>query len=307
MLEHTYFSLLTIRRFEERLIELKRAGAIQGSMHLCNGQEAVPVGACRALGPDDALTVTYRGHGWALARGIPPGELFAEVMGRESPLCGGRAGSAYLSSADHGLLGENSIVAAGLPIAAGAALAARFAGEGAVSLVSLGDGAMNQGAAHEALNMAGVMGLPLVTIVENNGWAELTPADAMVATETLAERAAIYGMPGVRVDGNDADAVEAVVAEAVARARAGDGPTLIEALTVRLLGHYDLDGQHYRPADDLARARERDPLVQLRPKLDPARVEALERDVAELLDAAVAAAEALPFPDPATAREHVYA
>jgi TPP-dependent pyruvate/acetoin dehydrogenase alpha subunit len=228
-------------------------------------------------------------------------------MGRESPLCGGRAGSAYLSSPDHGLLGENSIVAAGLPIAVGAALAARFAGDGSVSVVSLGDGALNQGGAHEALNMAGVMGLPLVTVVENNGWAELTPAGAMVATETLAERAAIYGMPGARIDGNDPTAVEAAVSEAVARARAGQGPSLIEAMTTRLLGHYDLDPQHYRPAEDLERARALEPLARLAGQLDPARLEQLEAQVAATLDAAVADAQRFPLPDPATAREHVYA
>jgi TPP-dependent pyruvate/acetoin dehydrogenase alpha subunit len=306
MSEPIYTAIATIRRFEERLIALKRDGLIQGSMHLCCGQEAVPVGACGVLRGNDALTVTYRGHGWAIARGVPLSHLFAEIMGRESPLCGGRAGSAYLSSPEHGLLGENSIVAAGLPIATGAALAARFAGDGAVSVVTLGDGAMNQGAAHEALNMAGVMRLPLITIVENNGWAELTPADAMVTTETLAERAAIYGMAGVRVDGNDVVEVEAAVAEAAGRARAGHGPTLIEAMTTRLLGHYDLDPQHYRPADDLDRARAQDPLARVAARLAPDRVERLESAVAAVLDAAVAEAQRFPLPDPTTAMEHVY-
>lgn len=303
----TYRDICTIRRFEERLVELKRGGLIQGSLHLCLGQEAIPVGACRALEERDALTVTYRGHGWAIARGVPLADLVAEITGRESPLCGGRAGSAYLSSPDHGLLGENSIVAAGVPIAAGAALAARFAGDGAVSLASIGDGAMNQGAAHETLNMAAVMALPLVLVIENNGWAELTPASAMVPTATLAERAAAYGMPGERIDGDDADAVEAAVAAAVARARAGDGPSLIEAMTHRLGGHYDLDAQHYRPAEDLARAQADEPLARLRARLDPARAEAIEAEVAAVLDAAVAEAARHPLPDPATAREHLYA
>jgi len=306
MCEDTYHAICAIRRFEERLVSLKRDGLIQGSLHLCCGQEAVPVGACRALRSGDALTVTYRGHGWALARGIAPADLFAEVMGRDSSLCGGRGGSAYFSSADHGLLGENSIVAAGLPIAAGAGLAAHMSEDDVVSLVSIGDGAMNQGAAHEALNFAGVLGLPLVVVIENNGWSELTPADAMVMTETLAERAFIYGMAAVRVDGTDAEAVERAVTEAVDRARAGGGPTIIEALTVRLTGHYDLDPQHYRPAEDLARAREQDPLEQLRLRLGGDRVAEIERRVAAELDLAVDAAKRTPYPDPAGAREHVY-
>lgn len=306
MIEQVYLAICTIRRFEERLIELKRNGLIEGSLHPCCGQEAVAVGACRALSSEDALTVTYRGHGWALAQGVPPADLFAEVMGRESPLSGGRGGSAFFSAKDYGLVGENSIVGAGLPIAVGVALAARFQGGDAVSVASIGDGAMNQGAVHEALNMAGVMHLPLVTIIENNGWAELTPASAMVATDTLVERAEIYGMPGVRVDGNDSDEVQAAVGEAVGRARAGEGPTLIEAMTTRLLGHYDLDQQHYRPEADLAAARDQEPLARLRRQLDEARIAQLEAEVAQLLDEAFEAATRVPIPDLMTAGEHVY-
>lgn len=303
----TYRAIATIRRFEERCLALKAEGRIHGSLHLCSGQEAIPVGACRALEPHDALTVTYRGHGWAIARGIPLSHLFAELMGRDSPLCGGRGGSAYFSSAEHGFLGENSIVGAGVPVAAGAALAARYDGSGAVSLVSIGDGAMNQGSVHEALNFAAVLTLPLVVVLENNRYSELTPIAAMIPTETLVERAAAYGVPGVRVDGNDADDVEAATREAVARARAGARPTLIEALTERLVGHYDLDPQHYRPRGEIEAATEREPLTRLRASIGAERAVELDREVEQLLEAALDEAERVPFPDPSTAAEHVYA
>ncbi|HZR93179.1 MAG TPA: thiamine pyrophosphate-dependent dehydrogenase E1 component subunit alpha [Gaiellaceae bacterium] len=305
--EDTYLAIATIRRFEERCLELKAQGLIQGSMHLCCGQEAIPVGACAALEPRDALTATYRGHGWAIARGIPIVDLFAELMGRDSPLCGGRGGSAYFSSAEHGFLGENSIVGAGAPIAAGAALAASFSGDGSVSLVSIGDGAMNQGAVHEALNFAAALRLPLIVVVENNVYSELTPIAAMIATETLVERAPAYGMPGRRVDGNEAEEVEAAVREAVDRARAGAGPSLIEAMTERLVGHYDLDPQHYRPRGEVEAAREREPLARLRRRLGDRVCAEIDRAVGRRIDLAVREAERVPFPDPGSVHEHLYA
>jgi TPP-dependent pyruvate/acetoin dehydrogenase alpha subunit len=305
--EEAYQLIATIRRFEERCVELKGEGRIQGSMHLCSGQEAIPVGACRALEAPDALTVTYRGHGWAIARGLPLAQLFAELMGRDSALCGGRGGSAYFSSAEHGFLGENSIVGAGVPIATGAALAARHDGSGVVSLVSIGDGAMNQGSVHEALNFAAVFALPLVVVLENNLYSELTPIAAMIPTETLVERAVAYGMPGVRVDGNQPDEVEAATREAVARARSGAGPSLIEALTERLVGHYDLDPQHYRPKGEIEAATEREPLARLRARIGVERARELDDQARDMIEAAVEQAESVPFPDPITAREHLYA
>ena len=211
-----------------------------------------------------------------------------------------------LTSPRHGFLGENSIVGAGMPIAAGAALAAHFDGSQAVSLCSLGDGAMNQGAVHETLNLASVMNLPLVVVVENNVYSELTPIAAMIRTETLAERASAYGIPGTRVDGNDADAVYEAATAAVARARAGDGPTLIEAMTERLVGHYDLDPQHYRPRGEIETALTREPLARLRPLIGAARAAEIDAEVERELDAAVAAAERIPYAAPETATEHVY-
>jgi TPP-dependent pyruvate/acetoin dehydrogenase alpha subunit len=303
----TYRAIATIRRFEQRILDLKADGLIQGSMHLCSGQEAIPVGACRTLEQRDALTVTYRGHGWAIARGVPVSQLFAELMGRRSMLNGGRGGSAYLSSSAHGLLGENSIVGAGVPIAAGAALAARHTGDGSISLVSIGDGAMNQGGVHEALNFAAVYHLPLVVVIENNVYSELTPIRAMIPTETLVERAPAYGMPGERVDGNDADAVETVCARAVEHARGGSGPYLIEAMTERLVGHYDLDPQHYRPKGEVERAAEHEPLARLRRQLGDIAADAIEDEVARQLDVELEEALSCPLPDPGTVFDELYA
>ncbi|MFC8846859.1 MULTISPECIES: thiamine pyrophosphate-dependent dehydrogenase E1 component subunit alpha [unclassified Micromonospora] len=304
-----YRLMARIRRFEERLTALKDAGEIPGSIHLCNGQEAIPVGACRVLRDGDHVTSTYRGHGWAIARGVDLTGLFAEMMGRDSALCGGRAASPYLSDPGRWFVGENSIVGAGVPIAAGAALTAQRTGSGAVSVVSIGDGAMNQGNVHEALNLAAVLDLPLVLVVENNVYSEMSRISDMVRVRQLAERAAGYGLPGRVVDGNDPDSVAEAVTEAVGRAREGSGPSIVEAMTERLVGHYSGDAQHYRPAGEIAAAREREPLTRIRAAADvdlTARLDAVDAEVAAEIEAAVTAARAVPYPDPATAREHVY-
>jgi TPP-dependent pyruvate/acetoin dehydrogenase alpha subunit len=240
---------------------------------------------------------------------VPLVDLFAELMGRDSPLCGGRGGSAYLSSAAHGLLGENSIVGAGVPIALGAALAAALDREGAVSLAVIGDGALNQGSVHEALNFAAVMDLPLVVVVENNVYSEMTPIRDMARVERLSDRAAGYGIPGTTVDGRATAPVEAVVAEAVARARAGHGPSLIEAMCDRLVGHYTGDVQQYRPHGDLDRAAEAEPLAGLRREHRhlAGEFDRLDGEVEETLSIAIEAAKLVPPADPATAREHLHA
>lgn len=306
----TFRELLTIRRFEERLISLHAEGRVAGSMHLCQGQEAIPVGACRVLEERDTLTATYRGHGWAAARGIPLTQLFAEILQRDSALCGGRGGSPYLSAIDYGFLGENSIVAGGVPIAAGAALASRYEGSDAVTLVDIGDGATNQGAWHEGLNFAAAYDLPLVVIVENNIYSEMTPIRDMVRIDQLSERAAAYGIPGRTIDGNDVGVVQDAVAEAVVRARRGDGPSLIEAMTERLVGHYTGDSQHYRPAGEVEEAKKREPIARLRDRAEAdGRQAGLARVAAEVdatIETAVQEALAMPAPDPATARDHVY-
>ena len=235
--------------------------------------------------------------------------LFAEIMGRDSALCGGRAASPYLSDASRRFLGENSIVGAGVPVAAGAALSAQRLGTDDVSVVSIGDGAMNQGNVHEALNLAAVLNLPLVLVVENNKYSEMSRIDDMVRIKHLAERADGYGIRGATVDGNDVGTVRQAMTEAVARARAGDGPSIVEAMTERLVGHYSGDVQHYRPAGEVAAAKSREPITRIRQSADTAvlaDLDAIDAEVAVEVDDAVSAARAIPFPDPATVKEHVY-
>jgi 2-oxoisovalerate dehydrogenase E1 component len=303
-------TMLTIRRFEERALALRQAGEIAGSIHLCTGQEAIPAGALEVLAPDDRVVATYRGHGWAIACGIPLDRLMAELCQRSTGINGGRGGSAHLMSPAHRLLGENSIVGAGVPIAAGAALAAQVVGTRRVVAVSVGDGATSQGAMHEALVFAAFRRLPLIVICENNGWSEMTPIEAVVPLRELAARAAGYAMAGATVDGNDPTAVAEAVADAAERARDGGGPTFLEARCHRLGPHYNGDVEHYRPREDREAALAADPLPALRRRLMTAgasddELSELEREVAGAIDAASAAAIAAPAPDPATARRHV--
>jgi pyruvate dehydrogenase E1 component alpha subunit len=302
-----------IRLFEEKVRDLRVAGDISGSVHLCIGQEAIPVGAVAALDRTvDVVFSTYRGHGWAISCGSELGALFAELLGRSTGVNGGRGGSAYLSDPDHGFYGENSIVGGGLPHAVGAALASRFDGSGRVALVSFGDGAMNQGAVHESMNMAGAFRLPVIFMLENNLYSELTPIAAMVANPQLAERAAAYGVKGRRIDGNDPAAVASAVAEARERASQGSGPTLIEAMTERLVGHYIGDAEQYRPSGEVEAAWTREPLTVCAARLiERGHPQALLTDIeAEERHAVLTAADealAAPTADPATALEFVYA
>ncbi|MFD4195680.1 thiamine pyrophosphate-dependent dehydrogenase E1 component subunit alpha [Amycolatopsis thermoflava] len=306
-------SMWRIRSFEEEVTRLRATGDIVGSVHLCNGQEAIYTGACAALDlTRDAVFPTYRGHGWTLACGAPPRALFAELLGRATGINGGRGGSAYLTAPDYGMYGENSIVGAGAPIAAGAALAATFDGSGRVALAAFGDGAMNQGAVHEAMNFAAVRSLPVIFLVENNHYSELTPIADMVRVDRLFKRASAYGFPGARIDGNDPEAVRQAVAEAARRARSGAGPVLLEAMTQRIVGHYIGDAQHYRPAGDLDAALAAEPIGRLTRELLALGVAQSELDELtarvnrEIADAA-ARALADPLADPSTVLEHLYA
>ncbi|MGP3965754.1 thiamine pyrophosphate-dependent dehydrogenase E1 component subunit alpha [Nonomuraea sp. 3N208] len=305
-------NLWRIRCFEEEVTRMRIEGQIVGSVHLCIGQEAIPVGACAALDlTRDAVFATYRGHGWALACGTDPVALFAELLGRETGTNGGRAGSAYLSDPDHGFYGENSIVGAGAPLAMGAALAARYDASGRVALTVFGDGAMNQGAVHEAMNMASAFDLPVVFLVENNRYSELTPIAAMVRRDDLASRAAAYGMRASRIDGNDVNAVREAISEAVATCRAGRGPVLIEALTQRLVGHYIGDAQVYRPHDEVEQARTKEPIIVLSAALRADGVSehelaGIETRVRAEVAAAATAALAAPPADPTAVKEHLY-
>jgi len=261
-----YRRMLVIRRFEERCLELSTATppAMAGSLHFCAGQEAIPVGAMDALTDDDRVVATYRGHGWALERGIGVEELLAECLHRSSGINGGRAGSPYVMAPWLGFVGENSIVGAGVPIAAGCALASVFLGTGRIAVVSFGDGAVNQGALHEGIAFAAARRLPVVLVCENNGWSEMTPISETVPFPRLADRATGYGIPAVTVDGCDPFAVRDAITDAATRARRGEGPSFVECDAVRLMAHYNRDIEHYRPADDLEAARARDPIPRAR-------------------------------------------
>lgn len=301
-----------IRAFEERAQALCASGDIRGSVHLCIGQEAGPVGSCAELDEDDALFATYRGHGWAIARGTPLRPLMAELLGRATGVNGGRGGSAYLSAPEHGFHGENSIVGAGAPIAVGAALAGRYDGTHRVALTVFGDGAMNQGSVHEAMNFAAASRLPVLFVCENNRWSELTPISETVHNQTLTDRPTALGMRAVRIDGNDPQLVRETVADLVEAAREGGGPAFVELTTQRLVGHYVGDLQHYRSRDELAQDREREPIVVAVRRLTEAGVDAAliadaESGAREEVERATQAALADPPADTGSVREHIYA
>jgi 2-oxoisovalerate dehydrogenase E1 component len=308
-----YRRMSVIRQFEERCLELSRAGFIKGSIHLCLGQEAIPVGVSAALEPEDRVIATYRGHGWAISRGVPLEPLLGEICQRADGLNGGRCGSPLLSAPEYGFLGENSIVGAGVPIAAGVAMAAQYQSTGRVVVVSVGDGAMNQGSLHEGLVLAAAMNLPLVIVCENNGWSEMTAATAFLRSGNLTDRAAGYHIPAELVDGCDAEAVFDAASWAVAEARAGRGPVFLECKTVRLGGHYNGDIEHYRPREDSEEAKRNEPLGRLRRLMADERPDAasvladIDAEVGREIDAVTAIVRAMAEPAAETAVAHVVA
>ncbi len=305
-LEVLYEQMIVIRLIEEELLRGVQDGRIAGSTHLCIGQEAIPVGACAALGPGDPVIATYRGHGWALARGVPPEELVAEVFGRDSALNGGRGGSAYLSAPQYGFYGENSIVGAGVPMALGLGLACARRYSDRIPLVSIGDGAMNQGNVHESLNMASVLGVPVIVLVENNGYVEMTPSKMLTAVAATA-RASAYAVAAFEVDGNDPLAVLEVVSLARSYALERVCPVLVEAHTRRLGGHYSGDAQQYRPAGEIEEWKKTDPLLTVRNKLTADVGARIETDAKSAVAAAVSRAEQRAFPNPMEVLSHVFA
>jgi len=254
-------SMLEIRAFEDEVARLFLQNLVRGSTHLYQGQEAVAVGACMALRHGDTMTCTYRGHGAVLAMGAPADRSLAEILGKADGLCGGKGGSMHLTDVGHGALGSFAVVGAHLPFACGAALTSVTKDTGAVSLAFFGDGATNIGAFHEALNLAAVWRLPVIFMCENNLYGEYSPLASTTPVSRLASRADAYAMASHQVDGNDVVAVHAVTARAVERARSGDGPTFIEALTYRHRGHSRSDPNAYRPDGELEQWLERDPIV----------------------------------------------
>jgi acetoin:2,6-dichlorophenolindophenol oxidoreductase subunit alpha len=301
-----------IRFFEEECQSLFTKGAVRGSTHLCQGQEAVSVGACRALGPGDTMACTYRGHGAVLAMGAPLDRSFAEIMGKADGLCGGKGGSMHLTHMEVGALGSFAIIGAHLPIVCGAALAAVYRKTDRVSLCFFGDGSANIGAFHEALNLAAVWKLPAIFVCENNLYGEYSPIAATTAGTELVDRADSYAMAKAQIDGNDVVVVHEAVTEAVRRARAGEGPTFIEALTYRHRGHSRSDPAKYRPPGELEEWLERDPIPRCEAALASEGVEQAQldelRDQAEReVRAALERAESWPEPQPPAGKEHVWA
>ncbi len=305
--------MLEIRLFEDKVQELFMQGRIEGTTHLCQGQEAVCVGAVGALADRDYLTITYRGHGHALARGMTMEAAFGELMGLTSGCCKGVGGSMHLTDFSRNLIGAFAIIGPSYSVAVGAALSAKLRGTDAVALAFCGDGSTNIGTFHEALNMASVWKAPVVFVIENNLYGEYSPLRETTPLDDLAERAKAYAMPGVIVDGQDVDAVREVVEAAVARARAGEGPTLVEAKTYRYRGHSRTDPAKYRKAGELEQWKLRDPIDLLGTQLADAGVldeeaqRALRDDVQAQVDAAAERAAEAPVLSLEETKAYVYA
>ena len=281
--------MILIRKFEEAAEECYTRGLIHGTMHLSIGQEASAVGACVGLGDTDKITSTHRGHGHCLAKGADVNKMFAEFFGKETGYCRGRGGSMHIADVAKGNLGANGIVGGGLPIAVGAALSAKRLGTGAVTICFFGDGANNEGAFHEALNMASIWKLPVVFVCENNKYGMSVSTERSTAVKNIAERAVAYAMPGISLDGNDFSAVAEAVDAALARARAGEGPSLVESLTYRTRGHSRSDRNRYRSQEEIALWAERDPIPRMAKMLVS---HGIMTDV-EVADMEVAAASAI--------------
>lgn len=301
-----------IRKFEEGAEESYTRGLIHGTMHLSIGQEASAVGACMPLSDQDKITSTHRGHGHCVAKGADVAKMFAEFFGKETGYCRGRGGSMHIADVEKGNLGANGIVGGGIPIAVGAALAAKRLGTGTVTVCFFGDGANNEGAFHEALNMASVWKLPVVFVCENNKYGMSTSTERSTAVKSVAERAPAYAMPGVSVDGNDFSAVAEALETAVDRARAGEGPTLVESLTYRWRGHSKSDRNRYRTKEEIAEWMDKDPIRRMAEMLvahkilDADAVTRLEAEADAEIAAAIEAAKAGPDPDAADLTRDVY-
>jgi len=302
-----------IRRTEKAAHDLFLAGLVKGTTHLAAGQEAVAVGASAALRPGDYVFATYRGHHHAMARGASPAECLAELMSKGTGLCQAKGGSMHLTKASAGMLGSYAIVGSHLPMAAGAAWSAKLRGSGQVAVAFFGDGATNIGAFHEALNLAAVWSLPVLFICENNLYMEYTPIGEVTAVANpAADRACAYGLPGEVIDGNDVVVVRDAVARAAERARAGQGPTVLEAKTYRHFGHSRTDPASYRPAEEVKQWLSRDPLDIARARLAALgvpveSVTAADERAARTVEEAVATARAAPGPDPGAALTDVWA
>jgi len=308
-----YEQMAVIRRTEKAAYDLFLAGLVKGTTHLASGHEAIAVGASFALRPDDYVFATYRGHHHAIARGATPEACLAELMQKATGLCKGKGGSMHLTWAPGNMLGSYAIVGAHLPIAVGAAWSAHLRGTSQVAVAFFGDGATNIGAFHEALNMASIWKLPVIFVCENNLYMEYTPIGAVTAADhPAADRAPAYRIPAKIIDGNDVIVVRDTVAEAAARARAGEGPTVIEAETYRHYGHSRTDPAKYRPAEEVERWLKHDPLDIARARLEalgvtPDTIKSIDEKADAIVAAAVDAAKNAPVADVREALTDVWA
>lgn len=310
---HAYQVMRTIRAFEERLHVEFATGEIPGFVHLYAGEEASAAGVMAHLGDDDCIASNHRGHGHCIAKGVDVYGMMAEIYGKKTGVCQGKGGSMHIADFEKGMLGANGIVGAGAPLVVGAALAARLKGTDSVAVVFFGDGGSNEGAVFEAMNMASVWNLPCLFIAENNGYAEATASNWSVACDHIADRAAGFGMPGVTVDGFDFFAVHEAAGAAVARARAGEGPSLIEVKLTRYYGHFEGDAQTYRAPDEVKHFREHnDCLMQFRERttraglLEASQMDRIDQEVESLIENAVRKAKSDPKPSAADLLTDVY-
>ena len=305
--------MLRIRHFEENLYQMYLAKQIPGmSPHLSVGQEAVAVGVCHGLQAQDYVLTTHRGHGHVLAKGASMNRMLAEIMGKETGYCHGRGGSMHIADVKLNIVGANGIVGGGLPIAVGVGLSCQYRDKNAVTVCFFGDAAANIGAFHESLNMAAVMKLPVIWVCENNQYGLSTHIKRTLAGESIAARGAAYGIPGVRLDGNDVLAVYAAAQEAIKRARAGQGPTLIEADTYRWYGHGASDNRSYRTREEEAAWKEKCPIKRFAAGLLKEKI-ATQEQIGQLTKAAeqevqeaIKFANESPLPDPATVSDYIF-
>jgi TPP-dependent pyruvate/acetoin dehydrogenase alpha subunit len=303
--------MVRIRLFEETLADLYKLGQLVGVVHLSIGQEATAVGVCSSLRNGDQITSTHRGHHHMLARGLDPRRMFAEILGRAGGYCGGKGGSMHVSSVAEGAVGANGIVGGGIPHAVGLAFAARRLGTGSVAVSFFGDGAANQGVLYESLNLAALWQVPALFVCENNGYTEFTPTDAVTAGESIAARAAAFGLPSSAVDGDDVVAVASAAEEAVERARDGGGPSFLECRTHRWRGHHEGEESYAKPYREAV--EQQDPIVRLEQAMSSAGLEpvefraSIEAEERTLIDDALVWAQAEPEPPVERAFEDVFA
>jgi TPP-dependent pyruvate/acetoin dehydrogenase alpha subunit len=310
-LQDAYRQMHVIRKFEEAIRNLYQQGKIRGSFHPCVGQEATAVGGCWALRKDDTMTCTYRGHGQAIAKGLSVRAAMAEMLGKATGCSKGKGGSMHFTDPSVGLLGANAIVAAGIPHAAGAALAVQLQKKDQIALAYFGEGAVNQGVYLETLNLAVIWKLPLILVCENNLYSEMTPSHETTSVVETYKRAAAFGFESLQIDGNDVELVYNTVEQAAAKARSGGGPIYIEAMTYRLWGHMMGDPEIYRTKEEVSKAKENEPIVRCGRRLlelgcADADLIQLEAEAEAIIEDALQFAEASPTPEPTDAFTDVF-